>query len=416
MRMKTISSLLIIISLLGFTNGYSQANNLTGSPYSLFGLGNEGNSNVGKNTGLGKSGIASDIESNINIYNSALFATIPKNRFLFDIGFTGEINYISNGKDNEYRGASNFSSVSIAFNPNGKYGMGFTLMPATNVGYALIGVETEIEGSEQSYISNINGLGGLNTLRFDYGRSMSEKLNIGVNLSYLFGKIEENEMIILSNSQLKINKANYYSGVQFGLGLQLRQKNYNLGFVFDSPVLLSAYKDTHTTKNSDSDVLIVDKILNESIDDFILPMELKFGISTTVIKKLALSLDYKRRFWDMTDQSDNIGHYTDQNVVGIGVEYVNNKNSFKYWKRINFRAGYNFDSGYLEIDHRKISNNSFSLGLGFPLGHNNLTHLNFSYTYGKSGTTKGILVEQNFNTININLSLSDIWFQKRKYN
>src|SRR5690606_11744859 len=130
MRMKTISSLLIIISLLGFTNGYSQANNLTGSPYSLFGLGNEGNSNVGKNTGLGKSGIASDIESNINIYNSALFATIPKNRFLFDIGFTGEINYISNGKDNEYRGASNFSSVSIDFNHHGQLCYGFTIVHA----------------------------------------------------------------------------------------------------------------------------------------------------------------------------------------------------------------------------------------------------------------------------------------------
>ena len=37
---------------------YSQTNNLTGSPYSLFGLGVQSNSNIGKNSALGNGGIA----------------------------------------------------------------------------------------------------------------------------------------------------------------------------------------------------------------------------------------------------------------------------------------------------------------------------------------------------------------------
>lgn len=416
MRMKKTRVLGFMVAIMLYTvKVYSQANNLTGSPYSLFGLGVESNSNVGKNSGLGKSGAASDIESTINIYNPALFATIPEGRFLFDVGFSAEVDNVSNGKDNEFRGAGNFSNISLAFNYNGNYGMGLTLMPATNVGYALIGVETEIEGSEQSYISNITGSGGLNTIRLDYGRRLFNNLNIGLNLSYLFGKIDENEMVILNNSLLTINKANYYSGMQAGLGLQYKQKKYNLGFVLESPSVLNAYKDTNISKNSDSDVIMVSQLTNESIDDFILPMKLKFGLSTELYEDLIFNLDYKRSFWDATDQSDNIGYYVDQDIIGMGLEYTIDKNAFKYWKRINMRVGYNYDSGYLEVDDRKISNNAFSLGLGFPLGHRNLTFLNISYTYGESGSTEGILIQQNFNTINFNISLSDIWFVKRKY-
>src|SRR5690606_31488304 len=128
-----------------------------------------------------------------------------------------------------------------------------------------------------------------------------------------------------------------------------------------------------------------------------------------------LNLDYKRSFWSVTDQSDNIGHYVDQNIISVGAEYTNNKNASKYWKRISFRAGYNYDSGYLEVDTKRITNNAVSLGLGLPIGYRSLSYLNISYTYGNSGSTEGILIEQNFSTVNVNISLSDIWFKKRKY-
>ncbi|WP_274824201.1 hypothetical protein [Maribacter polysaccharolyticus] len=412
--MKTINATVILIATLGFTNIHSQANNLTGSPYSLFGLGIETNSNVGKNSGLGKSGVASDIYSNINIHNPALFATIPKKRFLFDVGFSAEIDKVSNGKDNENRGAGNFSNIALAFNTNGKYGIGLTLMPATDVGYALIGVETEVEGSEQSYISNVIGSGGLNTVRLDYGTSILDSLNVGFNISYLFGKIDENETVRINNSMLKITKENYYRGAQFGVGFQLKHNNYNWGLVVDAPVILKASKDTEINKTSDSDYIIVENEYNESIDDFILPLKVKLGVSAVYNKSLTLNLDYKRSFWDMTDQEDNIGRFSDQDVIALGVEYTIDKYAFNYWKRIDFRAGYNYDSGYLRINDKKIQANSLSLGIGLPIGFKNNNTINISYTYGKWGSTEDILIEQNFNSINLNISLSDIWFIKRK--
>tara|TARA_R110000796_G_C14570566_1_gene435717 strand:+ start:16099 stop:17349 length:1251 start_codon:yes stop_codon:yes gene_type:complete len=416
MKMKKINIAQVFLLLIIFTEGYSQANNLTGSPYSLFGLGIESNSNVGNNSGIGNSGVASDINTNINIFNSALFATIPQNRFLFDIGFYGEIDDVSNGKEDEYRAAGNFSNVSLAFNANGKYGMGLTLMPATDVGYALIGVETEIEGSEQSYVSNAFGTGGLNTIRLDYGTSILDSLNLGFNISYLFGKIDENETILMNNSLLKITNANYYKGVLLGVGLQLKLNKYRWGLVVDAPVILKAHKDTKINKNSDSDYIIIENELNEPIDDFILPLKIKLGVSKVYNNSLTLNLEYKRSFWDMTDQEDNIGVFADQDVIAFGAEYTIDKYAFNYWKQIDFRVGYNYDSGYLKINDKKIQANSLSLGIGLPFGSKHNNTINISYTYGKWGSTEDILIEQNFNAINFNISLSDIWFMKRKIN
>src|SRR5690606_14306753 len=115
---------------------------------------------------------------------------------------------------------------------------------------------------------------------------------------------------------------------QAGLGLQLKTDNYNFGLVLDSPVELSAYKDTNINKKSDSDNLIIDNKLNETIDDFILPLKVKFGISTVLNKNIVLSLDYKRSFWGMTDQTDNIGRFSDQNVIGFGSEYTIDKHAY----------------------------------------------------------------------------------------
>jgi len=415
MKMKKISIYFVVVIIFTFSNTYSQTNNLTGSPYSLFGLGVESNSNVGKNSGLGKTGVASGMESQINIYNSASFATIPQNIFYFDIGIYAEGDNVDSGKDDEFRGGGNFSNLSFAFNPNGKYGIGLTLMPATTVGYALIGVETEIEGTDQKFKSNITGSGGLNAIRLDYGRNLFKNMNMGFNISYLFGKIDENEIILLNNSMLNIVKENYYRGVQFGLGFQLKQNNYNWGLVIDSPVVLKANKDTNIGKNSDSDNVIIESTLNESIDDFILPLKVKLGMSAVLNKNIVLNLDYKRSFWDMTDQVDNIGYYSDQDIIAFGTEYTIDKEALNYWKRISFRAGYNYDSGYLNVNDKKIRTNSLSLGLGLPIGYTKKNYINLSYTYGTSGSTKGILIEQNFNSINLNISLSDIWFVRRKY-
>lgn len=398
------------------TNINSQTNNLTGSPYSLFGLGVEGNSNIGKSSGMGYTGISLDASEEINFLNPASFATIKEKKFIFDIGFYTQIESLNNGENNELRHVTNFSNFAIGFNANGKYGLGLSLLPSSNVGYTLVGIESIIEGSNnESYSTNITGSGSLNDLRIDYGQPLLENLNVGLRFSYLFGKIEETESVQTTTSLLAIEKDNYYSGVRFGFGAQYTflEKN-TIGLTIESPTSLSASRDTTTSKITESALTTIEETTNENIANFKLPLKLGLGISKKY-KYFNFALDFKKSFWNSTNQSDETGDYVDQNIINFGTEFIKDPTSYKYWERINYRAGFNYDSGYLKVDNKNISSSSFSLGLGFPLDFNG-SKLNLSYGYKKTGNIDGILIQENIHTININLSLTDLWFIKRKYN
>ena len=111
--MKTNTAITFLILILSLNEIDAQSNSLTGSPYSLFGIGVESNSNTGRNSGMGQLGIALDSDNRINLYNPASFAAIEKERFVFDFGMFTEIQSVSNDDRNERRFASNFSGVEI---------------------------------------------------------------------------------------------------------------------------------------------------------------------------------------------------------------------------------------------------------------------------------------------------------------
>lgn len=405
---------IIIFTMVIGLFGYSQSNNLTSSPYSLFGLGVESNSGTGRNSGLGKTGIALDASFGLNLYNPASLATINPDEFILDIGGTAEFVNVTGNDLNEQNSTYNFTNMSFGFNSGGKYGIAFSLKPASNVGYALTGLESNIEGSNEQFITNIEGTGGLNELRVDYGRTLLKNLNVGLKASYLFGKIEENESILTTNSYLDVNEVNYYRGAQLGLGLQYKFKEkHNFGFTVDFPTELTGTKDVVIGKYSNSAYSLLEETEDEDIDDFSIPFNLGFGYSTK-IKNLLLTADYSKSFWSYTEQSDAIGEYVDQDIISFGASYSVDPKSYKYWKRLDFRMGLNYNSGYLKVDDTKIDTYAASVGIGLPIGKKSL--LNVSYTFGKKGTTESILIQENVNTLNINISLSDLWFQQRKFN
>ncbi|MFD2541442.1 hypothetical protein ACFSSB_03860 [Lacinutrix gracilariae] len=407
------SKYLIVLAMVCSLFGYAQTNNLTSSPYSLFGLGVESNSNTGRSSGLGKTGISLDASGGVNLYNPASFVTLKENEFVLDFGGSAELIDLSVGNLNEQSTTTTFTNISLGFNYNGKYGMGLTLKPATTVGYSLIGLQSNIEGSDEEFITNIEGSGGLNELRLDYGRKMNNNLNLGIKTSYLFGKITESESINTSDSYLNISEKNYYSGFQIGLGLQYKLlKKHNLGFTLDFPTVLKGSKDVTIGKYSNFAYAVLEQTTGEDIDDFYLPLKLGFGYSA-YFKNLLLTADYNKKFWSATNQEDALGDYVDQNIFSLGASYTINPKSQKYFNRVNYRFGLNYNTGYLKVEDKNIDSYAASIGFGLPLGKRSL--INISYSLEKKGTTESILIEEYINTLNINISLSDLWFQKPKY-
>ena len=392
-----------------------QTDNLTGSPYSLFGLGVETNSNIGKNSSLGNGGYALSGNNFINNLNPASYGSLGKNSFLFDFGLLAELSTVADRGREENRIAGSFSNLAIALSITPNSALGISISPFNDVGYSLLGVDSNVEGSLQQFRSNIMGSGGLNDLKFSYGHSVFKNLRVGVDISFLFGSIEERERINAGASSLTVLEHDSYSGLRLGMGLQYElNEKLSLGLALDLPTSLSGSRDRSVQKTLDMESVPVEKEWDMTISNFDLPMEINQGLLFRPKEYLAFNLDYGMKLWNVTDQKDNVGEFVDQHSFSIGAEYTVDEYSFKYWQRIQFRLGFNYDSGYLKIHNNNIDKYRFTAGRGIPLGSRTRSMLNISFGSGKRGSTDGILVKEQLSTLNVNISLKDVWFLQRK--
>ena len=380
---------------------YSQStNNLSSSPYSLYGLGLSNELNTGKTNSLGNTGFAMPSTHAINGLNPASFGAIPKGSFLYDIGLKLQQEKLFADGNEEFQFNGNFSNIAIAFPLSEKSGFGFSLIPFTNVGYTVLGLENSIDGSSDTFLANINGSGGLNEIQLNYGYSINNKFRLGIKGSYLFGNIKEEETDFIGSSILNISKVNTYSGFRLSTGLQYDiTKNISFGGIINLPSKLNGNQVRTIVANADEPV----EETND-LEIFKLPLEVGFGLHTKLSDKLFFNIDYKRSFWGTTNQTDLIGNFVNQDFIGIGTEFIPIKNSPNYWKRINYRAGFNIDNGNLAIKDNRISNYNINFGLGLPISIRRNSLLNFNYSYGKKGQVSNGLIEENFHTVTLNFS------------
>ena len=167
------------------------------------------------------------IKTEINNQNPANFAMIPENSFFYDIGVTSEFNTYANTASNETKTNFNFSNLAIAFRIAEGLGAGIVMIPYSDVGYSLIGIQSNIEGTDETFESNVTGLGGLNDFKLNLGYEVFQGMRLGASASFLFGNIEEDESFQISNSafQLKRNfKLPWDSPVEMGLQFDLLKK------------------------------------------------------------------------------------------------------------------------------------------------------------------------------------------------
>ncbi|APY11680.1 hypothetical protein BWZ22_10710 [Seonamhaeicola sp. S2-3] len=390
--------------------------NDTSTPYSLFGLGIENKTATGGLTGLGNTGIAQNNEGEINLYNPASLGNIKLKTFLYEFGLNGMYSTIKTHDVSENTYDYNVSHVVMAFPLKKNLGMSFGLLPYTKVGYD-IDIDGTAEGSNEAYLTRITGSGGLNKVYVAGGYTLFDKLSLGVDLSYLFGSINQ-ETNVYYDYYVNITDENYYRGMKLKAGLQYdvfksENKEVTVGAVVELPTNLTGSQERSSYKTSASGTsTIFDSEVDNDLDDFELPLSFGLGLTTKLNASLTTSFDYKKLFWDDTDQLQNNERYTNQDIYAFGAEFSPlNKNS--YLGNVKYRLGLNYNTGFLSISDQKIDSYFASVGLGLPLS--NRARLNVAYSYGREGTIQDNLVQENYHKITLNLSFIGNWFNKRKY-
>jgi hypothetical protein len=155
-----------------------------------------------------------------------------------------------------------------------------------------------------------------------------------------------------------------------------------------------------------------------------LPLEQGFGIGFKKGEKLNIVMDYAVTDWSHFKMFDYANTLKNNMRASIGVNYVPDKyllGKGTYFKRVQYRAGAFYNSGYLDINTTNITTYGVTAGLSLPIGIRSGTGLmNVGVQYGTTGTQNNNLIKDNFIRVNFGFTfnstyLEDLWFRKFKY-
>ena len=104
----------------------------------------------------------------------------------------------------------------------------------------------------------------------------------------------------------------------------------------------------------------------------------------------------------------------------LGGQYCPNPTKYEsYWSTVTYRVGFFNGKDYANIDNKGLKVSGFTLGMGLPVRKYRsydyqYTLINLAMQFGKRGTNVNNFTE-SFIQFTLGYSLSDIWFNKRKY-
>jgi len=393
----------------------SFSQSISSSPYSLYGVGSLYDSDFGNLPSIGGSGIALPSDTFINNLNPASLGFMYQNHFLFDIGGKAIATTYQSSTRTEKRNNFQFSHLAFAFPVTKNSGFSLALRPYSSSVFKISNLKLPIADSQEYYYVTAQGSGGLNNLDFSYGYRFGKRMTLGATGTFLFGNTVDDRAFLISNAITTIHKKTDYSGVRATLGGQFKiDSTFTIGTTVKVPSRIKASKVQSVASIADDVETAIETNVATDTDDYYMPLELGFGVSKRFKNNLNLTLDYEKSFWDSTKQSELYGEFVNQDRFALGISYNAKKNIRKYWDRVGYSAGVNYDNGYLEVDKHRVNNASVSIGLNLPI-ENTFSSLNISYSYGQKGRIANDLIKENYHKISINLSLDGIWFVKRKF-
>ena len=418
----------------------------TGSPYSFYGIGSLKFKGTVENRSMG--GISVYLDSiHVNLRNPAAYAGKPLDGPYFEkesrpvkfavAGTMSDVTLKSNSGEAKTN-STIFDYIAISV-PVGKFGFGFGLLPYTSVGYKLDDVN-----DDDVIVNRYSGEGGVNRVYAGLGYQISDKLSVGVDFNYNWGSIQNTALQIEYTPEGDIVQ---YQTNEFNRS-DLSGLNINLGIAYKTMVsdklelsatatftpgskLNSNNIRTYSAVSVDAityDIISISSTIDGNLDDqnlkktkLTLPSQLSFGGGVGEPRSWFLGAEYT--FQDSSEFSNPVfsnqfSSFENSSKIAVGGFYIPEFNAFSgYFKRVVYRAGFNFANTGLVVKDESIKEFGMSFGLGLPVGNRGLfSNANLGVEFGRRGTTNKNLIQENFVNFNVSLSLNSRWFKQKKYN
>jgi len=463
---KTRTARFSIIFFLGFfISSFFSVNAQDNSPYSRYGIGDLVPPSHIISRGMG--GISagySDVLS-INLNNPAAFSSfqivpelkskkIRTGRAVLDLGINFESRALKETNPPKNFTANNalFSYLQIGFPIRKNWGLSFGIRPVSRISYRVIRNErlfdpitglpidsaaTRFEGDGGVYLPSVGT--GFALFRKARNNDMEDKLSLGLNLGYLFGKKDYSAKRALINDSVEYYAANYQTKTTFGdlflsTGAQYKQ---TLNTAKKLSLTVGAFGNWKQNLEASQDVLRETFVFNQNIGEvrldsvsdqrnisgiLIYPSSFTIGF---VLQKSPfgknggwlIGMDFTQQDWDDYRLYGNQDSVRNKWEVRAGGQF-NPAPGRNYFSNVTYRAGFFFGPDYVQVQN-KLPLFGASLGMGLPIplsrqSPNQYSIIQLAFDYTKRGNNNNLL-QENIYRISVGFSLSDYWFQKRKY-
>ncbi len=406
-----IWKLTILFSVLLISEGYAQTNN---SPYSIHAIGDITDNIVNRTTGLSSTGIAYRNNRYLITNNPAALSGLDNQFFTGEIGVNAEyINYSGNAVSQTQHQSSDITFKRVAFGTKlfNHWGSAVGLVPFSEENYEYSGTRP-IGYNNGTIPSYDQGYGGLNKVFWSNGYEFFNHLSVGVTTSYLFGSINNKNIILGQGTSIYLSKNNntFFSNFYFDYGLQ-----YYGSINKHWDVTVGAIYSNQTSMNTETNVNVINidsNVLRStiSVGTYNIPMSYGLGISVTKDKKYTFLADYKFQNWSSLRATTGDFFYENSQRASVGFEISKKKVAYNtYYEKSFFQAGLFYNRTYLIVNGTPIDDIGGSIGMGVNSLRTPLSCI-VVLTYGVKGTTANNLLRENYVTASFVFSMRDFWY------
>ena len=413
--------------LLGAVKGTAQEN----SPYSRYGLGDPIPQQNILNRALGGVSTAYADYSSVNFTNPASYAELKITSFDIGLDYNSRTLRALNPPrrfQSSYLIPSYFQ-LGLPLSKTKNWGMNLGLRPISRINYDIL-VSKRLPGIDSVRYS-YQGNGG--TYQAFTGLGYGNKhFNIGFNVGYMFGNKEYASRVNFINDSIAYKASNSsdstrFGGIFFNAGIQ-----YKIKINEKVTLRLGAHGNLQTTMKATRN--ITRQTIEFSPNTGVVPVDSIFtgqNESGTIIHPSSWGAGFvlhHETSW-LFGGEINFGNWSDYRYYGapdnlvdswtarLGAQILPNYKSDNYFSRVAYRVGASFGPDNVKLN-RTIPQYSFTFGAGFPVRRNVYTNqyttINTAFEIGFRGNRDNDIRESLFR-VSLGLNLSDIWFNKPKY-
>lgn len=427
------------------------------SPYSRFGLGDIYPTTSVNQKGMGGISAGYVNWASVNFNNPASYSRFPVNieprskklaagRVIFDAGVNLDNRSLIAPNTPQKFTASDllFSYLQLGMPIKKNWGISFGLRPLTRVGYMINRYEqlrdpntglkidsaiTQFRGSGGSFLPAIGtGFG------FDVGKN--NFISFGINAGYLFGNRENTTFRSLINDTLLYYSSDHttktsFNSLFFNAGIQYEAELnkttlLRFGFSGNWKQNLEASQDVLRqtfTRGSAGEELRIDSVYeNKGIKGtLIYPSSYTAGFMVQRNNENGSGwmwgADLTQTKWSQYRFYGQMDSVRNNWVLNAGGQ-ISPRPRAGYFSRAAYRFGLFAGQDYIKVQNKlPLLGASFGISLPVrqsPMARGQISFVNLALEYMKRGNNNNLLKENLFR-ISLGFNLTDVWFEKRKY-